>query len=75
MKRLLCSVLLLAAGCTLPPAAFVSAERAAHDAIAPEYTAYVQADPALTQEQKDRRLRTVALWLQAIQAAEQAVGK
>jgi hypothetical protein len=38
------------------------ADRATYDAVAPEYAAYVAADPKLTAEQRDRRNRTVEMW-------------
>jgi hypothetical protein len=41
---------------------YVKADRLTYDAIAPEYLRYVDADPGLTQEQKDRRHRTVDTW-------------
>ena len=53
---------LCATGCAMPGAAFVRAERATFDAIAPEYRAYVAADERLSPGQKDRRLRTVETW-------------
>ena len=53
---------LCAPGCAMPGAAFVRAERATFDAVAPEYRAYVAADERLSPEQKDRRLRTVETW-------------
>lgn len=53
-----------------PDLLFVSASRAAHDAIAPEYLHYVDADPALTQEQRDRRRATVTRWGEAITVRE-----
>lgn len=55
-----------------PDPLFVGASRAAHDAIAPEYLRYVDADPALTQEQRDRRRATVARWAEAIAVREVA---
>lgn len=63
MKRrpaALLAVLLLAASCQSPVDAL--AARATFDAIAPEYSAYVNADTNLTAEQKDRRARSVQAW-------------
>ena len=75
--RLLAAVLLcLAALLFLPSCAagpdptLTAAARASHDAICPEYLRYVDADPALTQEQRDRRHLTVDLWRQAIESRE-----
>jgi len=45
-------------GCNLDRAA----DRATYRAVAPEYLEYVRKDPALDQDQKDRRERTVILW-------------
>lgn len=42
--------------------AYVAADRATYNAIAPEYRAYVEADPALSAEQKARRERTIKAW-------------
>jgi len=33
-----------------------------YKAISPEYLNYVQADPGLSMDQKDRRIRTVDAW-------------
>ena len=72
-------LLLLLACCALLPSCaggpdptFVAASRAAHDAIAPEYLHYVDADPALTPEQRQRRHATVDRWAEAIVVREQA---
>lgn len=53
-----------------PGGAYVAADRATHDAIAPEYAAYVAADPNLDPIQKDRRLNTVATWRMRVERAE-----
>lgn len=53
-----------------PDPTFVAASRATHDAVAPEYLRYVDADQALTKEQRDRRHATVARWLEAISSRE-----
>lgn len=55
---LLALAMALLGGCCGPS----EAERATVDAIAPEYSAYVQADPRLDAEQKARRLRTIETW-------------
>ena len=61
--------LLFVAGCT-PVQSYVEANRAIYDAVAPAHRAYVTADPALTLEQKDRRLRTLDEWRKLQEAAE-----
>ena len=50
---------LFASGCA---SADLAADRATYDAIAPEYADYVRRDPALTEDQRERRLRTLELW-------------
>jgi len=77
MKTLLASILSLAllaaclplAGCQAlaalgksPDAAYIAADTATFNAVAPQQAAYVAADPALTQEQRDRRIRTLQTW-------------
>jgi hypothetical protein len=47
-----------------------AADRATHDAIAPEYRAYVDADAALTPSQKELRTMTLDSWERRITAAE-----
>lgn len=59
-------------GCATPEAAFVRAERATYQAVAPEYVAYVEADPALSDEEKERRRRTVRTWDLSIRQHEAA---
>lgn len=66
MKRMMRSLAivalcLFAAGCSLNQD-YVKADQATFDAITPEYLKYVEADPSLDQDQKDRRKRTVATW-------------
>ena len=54
-----------------PPAPdYVAADRATYDAVAPEYAAYVHADPGLDEEDRERRDRTIATWDARIRAAE-----
>ena len=66
------------AGCTAvqslnaPGGAYVAADRATYGALAPEYAAYVAADPALAPEERDRRTRALQTWRMRIEAAEQA---
>ena len=45
-----------------PEASWIAADRARHDVIAPEYKAYVDADPAKGQADKDRRYRLLEAW-------------
>ena len=62
-----------ASGCASlesPAAAYVAADRATYEAVAPEYAAYVRNDPALSDEQRQRRGRTVETWRIRINAAE-----
>jgi hypothetical protein len=67
MKRLLCLslVLLTFAGCTAR-----RSSASFYYAIAPEYSAYVQQDQSLTQDQKDRRHRTLEAWKATIAVEE-----
>ena len=71
MRRFLAVVVVLACawGCT-PQAAYIEADRATFDVIAPAYLGYVQADPALDQDQIDRRQRFVDTWRIRIEKAE-----
>ena len=74
----LCALVLLAGtGCGVvpldsPSSAYVRADRATHDAVSPEYVRYVNADPALTPEQRERRLRTIESWRARVEAGESA---
>lgn len=56
--------------CNSTPEAFVAGERAVHDAIAPEYLEYVEADATLSAESKQRRKNTVARWDESLRAQE-----
>lgn len=68
MKKLIPALLLIPffTGCAAltssAPESWVRADRATHDAIAPEYSAYVDADASLDQPGKDRRHRTLTTW-------------
>jgi len=60
-------------GCSAlaPPSPdYVAADRATYDAVAPEYSAYVHADPALDPDARARRDRTLATWDARVRAAE-----
>lgn len=59
--RYLLLTLVLCCGCSLQ-GAYVAADKATFEAIVPEYQAYVAADPALDEEQKERRGRTLKAW-------------
>lgn len=65
----LLSALLLLTSCAVDPT-FVRAARETHDAVAPEYLQYVDADPALSQDAKDRRHRTIERWVESIAVRE-----
>lgn len=49
---------------------FVTASRDTYTAVAPEYAHYVDTDPALSAEQKQRRHATIDRWNEAITARE-----
>jgi hypothetical protein len=53
-----------------PTPDYVAADRATYEAVAPEYAAYVHDDPALDDEEKGRRDRTIATWDARVRAAE-----
>jgi hypothetical protein len=48
------------------------ADQATYEAIAPEYQAYVTADPKLSEVQKARRIATVSSWRRRIEASAPA---
>ena len=70
MKTLLLACGLLLASCTTPGGTYVQADRDTFDAIAPEYRIYVQADPSLSVEQRDRRLLLIELWDKRIRTVQ-----
>ena len=53
-----------------PDPTFVLAARDTLNAVAPEYLRYVDSDPALSQEQRDRRHRTIGRFEEAIKSRE-----
>jgi hypothetical protein len=62
-----------ASGCaslTSPSAAWVAADRATYDAVAPEYAEYVRNDPNLDEDQRQRRERTIESWRVRVKAGE-----
>ena len=61
---------LFAFGCSMNEE-YVKADQATFDAIAPEYLKYVGVDQALSQEQRDRRVRTVSTWRLRIDKARE----
>lgn len=65
----LLALLFWATGCTVP-AAWVEADRRTHDCLAPEYRAYVDRDPALTEEQRERRRRVLDAWRRRLEEFE-----
>lgn len=54
--------LLALVGCSGVSKQYAEADAATYDAVAPEYLGYVDADPALSGEQRQRRHETVASW-------------
>jgi hypothetical protein len=64
------ALFLCATGCALNQE-YVKADRLTYEAVAPAYLKYLDADPALDQEQKDRRKRTVETWKLRISKAEE----
>lgn len=67
MKKLL--ALLALAGCT-PQQAYIEADRATHDVIVPAHRTYVEADAALTMEQRARIIRLLDSWGLRLREAE-----
>jgi hypothetical protein len=63
----LCTISL--AGCASASDAYVAADHATYDAIAPEYAAYVAQDPLLGVTEKNRRARTLDAWRLRIESA------
>lgn len=70
------AVVLLALGACQAPTSRLQyeADQANYEAIAPEYLAYVNADPALDEPQKERRRRTVQDWATRLEAQATALG-
>lgn len=52
---------LAACGCA-PSKAYVEADRLTYEAVAPEYLRYVEADPALSADQRQLRRDNVEAW-------------
>jgi predicted lipoprotein len=71
VKKVTAIVALLAlTSCAGVPEAHIAADRAIHDAIAPEYREYVEADERLPRSLKDIKLRTLKRWSQMIEEFE-----
>jgi hypothetical protein len=62
--------LLFLASCDTVSRTYVMADRAVYAVLAPEYLAYVQADPELDELAKARRIRTIEGWDRQIAAQE-----
>jgi len=60
------TLILLALGSCVAPAG--DGERLTYQAVAPEYIRYVDADPALAQDAKERRRLTVETWRLRVEA-------
>ena len=58
-----------------PAAAYVAADRATFEAVAPEYATYVASDARLDEEERARRERTVQTWRIRIESAEGGKGR
>ncbi len=71
MKCLTLLALWLVCSCS-PHRAYVDADRATFDVIAPAYLAYVRGDASLDQLQVQRRARLVDTWRIRIERAEAA---
>ncbi|MCK9604152.1 MAG: hypothetical protein M0R66_07330 [Candidatus Omnitrophica bacterium] len=65
----LLGLLALSCSCSVPEA-YVAADRATYDVVAPRFLNYLQADPTLDQVEKDREARTIAAWDLRIRKAE-----
>lgn len=72
MKALALLAVLLVGSCAGPADAYVAADRATFDAIAPAHRAYLQADVTLDAEQLERRLAVLATWELRIRHTEGA---
>lgn len=74
--KISCSILLALtiASCGVN-GAYVQADSDTFDAIAPDYSAYVMADPSLKAKDKEICLRTVKVWADRIKEAKKALVK
>lgn len=64
-----CAAVLLAS-CETTPKHYVTAFRATYDAVEPEYRAYIEADTAIDEPTRKRRLNTLKAWKVWLEAAE-----
>lgn len=64
--------LALLGGCGSPTSAYVQADRATFEAVAPEYRAYVTVDGGLDAGQRARRIRTIDTWRLRLESAEKS---
>lgn len=55
------------------PKTWVEADRATYDLVVPEYKAYVEADPKLTENQKGLRKSAMDTWKLRLETNEKAV--
>lgn len=71
MRRFLAVAVIMvgAWGCT-PQAAYIEADRATFEAVAPAFMDYVRGDELLDEDQVDRRQRLVDSWRIRIEQAE-----
>lgn len=70
MRPIMAALLLLVTcSCASPADAYVAADRATFDAVAPAHRRYVEADPTLDDAQKARRLAVLATWALRIEHA------
>lgn len=72
MRKLILCLPLLLAGCGSVAKEYVAADRKTFDAIAPEYSKYVEADESLDEDSKKLRLANVAAWGYRLEQAEKA---
>lgn len=63
--------LLVLSGCSGLNDAYLRADRATFDAVAPEYRSYVERDAQLDANERQRRLDTLTTWELRLQAAEE----
>ena len=55
-------LLVVLASCAGTAKQYVEADKATYDIVALDYASYVNSDPKLDQEQKDRRIRLLDTW-------------
>lgn len=67
----LCGVSMIG-GCMSPDADYVAADKANFEDVGEDYLRYVEADQTLTEEQRQAKRDSVALWRMRIQAGDPA---